>query len=127
MKTLKRSECSVLPLVLKTKWYRMIECGIKLEEYRYATDYWNKRIANWINRHIDEGKTAVVEFRLGYQKNAPRMAFILDGLFGPAPRISVVPAFTSHHEWGEPICKYWTIRLGERVELVDETEARRGL
>ena len=123
MKTLKRSECSVLPLVLKTKWYRMIECGIKLEEYRYATDYWNTRIANWINRHIDEDKTAVVEFRLGYQKNAPRMAFILDALLGPAPRISVVPAFTSHPEWGEPICKYWTIRLGERVELVEETEA----
>ncbi len=123
MKTLKRSECAVLPLVLKTKWFRMIESGEKREEYRDKTPYWDKRIANWINRHIDEDKPAVVEFRLGYQADAPRMAFLLDALFGPAPRTSVVPAFTSHPEWGEPICKYWTIRLGERVELVEEPEA----
>jgi hypothetical protein len=121
VKTLKRNECAVLPLVLKTKWYRMIESGEKREEYRDKTPYWDKRIVNWINRHVDEDKPAVVEFRLGYQANAQRMAFLLDALFGPAPRTSVVPAFTSHPEWGEPIGAYWTIRLGERVEFDDET------
>ena len=124
MKKLKRSECSVLPLVLKTKWYRMIESGFKREEYRDHTDYWNKRIANWINRHVDEGKTAVVEFRLGYHADAPRMAFRLDALLGPAPRIEIKSAFSPHPGWGEPFgTAYWTIRLGERVELVDEPEA----
>lgn len=127
MKTLKRSESAVLPLVLKTKWYRMIESGEKREEYRDKTPYWDKRIVNWMNRHIDEDKPAVVEFRLGYQANAQRMAFALDALFGPAPRTSVVTAFASHPEWGEPIGAYWTIRLGERVELVEGTEAARGL
>ena len=33
-----------LNLVLKTKWYDMIENGIKKEEYREIKDYWCKRI-----------------------------------------------------------------------------------
>ena len=27
MRKLKRSKCAILPLVLKRKWYDMIECG----------------------------------------------------------------------------------------------------
>lgn len=29
MRTLKRSECSILPLVLKGKWYDMMASGVK--------------------------------------------------------------------------------------------------
>lgn len=36
MKQLKRSECAILPLVLKGKWYDMIASGEKREEYRDA-------------------------------------------------------------------------------------------
>ena len=34
----------VLVLPLKEKWYRMIESGIKTEEYRELTPYWCNRI-----------------------------------------------------------------------------------
>lgn len=40
MRKLKRSECAVLTLVLKGKWYDMIEGGEKREEYRDSTPYW---------------------------------------------------------------------------------------
>lgn len=33
MKQLKRSQCSILPLVLRGKWYDMIAAGEKREEY----------------------------------------------------------------------------------------------
>lgn len=116
MKMRKRNECVVLPLVLKTKWYRMIESGEKREEYRNATPYWNTRLANWINRHVYEDKPAVVEFRLGYAADAPRMAFDLYGLGHPFGSGCTRP------EWGEPRLPHWSIRLDERVELVDGTD-----
>ena len=44
MQQLKRSECAILPLVLKKKWYDLIAFGEKQEKYREAKPYWNKRI-----------------------------------------------------------------------------------
>lgn len=41
---LKRSQCSILRLVLKGKWYDMIATGEKKEEYRADTQYWHKRL-----------------------------------------------------------------------------------
>lgn len=46
MKQLKRSECAILPLVLKSKWYDMIANGEKKEEYRDAIKYWFTRLSN---------------------------------------------------------------------------------
>ena len=34
----------ILELVLKGKWYDMIERGAKLEEYREIKPYWDKRL-----------------------------------------------------------------------------------
>lgn len=109
MRRLKRSECAVLPLVVKGKWYEMIERGEKREEYRLLTDYWMKRIFNW-NGYIPKRKgTPVVEFRLGYARNAKRMAFL-----GESP---VIVALPRHREWGEPKGVHFVIGLGERVVL----------
>ena len=33
-----------LKLVLKSKWYDLIESGVKTEEYREVKDYWCKRL-----------------------------------------------------------------------------------
>ncbi|MBQ7252654.1 MAG: hypothetical protein IJS32_08650, partial [Kiritimatiellae bacterium] len=60
MRKLERSKCAVLPLVLKGKWFRMIESGEKREEYRAATQYWGKRFANWLDPFA--GLEKVVEF-----------------------------------------------------------------
>jgi hypothetical protein len=48
----------ILDLVLKTKWYDMIEQGIKHEEYREIKPYWTKR--------IEKNKYTHVKFRRGY-------------------------------------------------------------
>jgi len=113
MRKLKRGDCAILPLVLRRKWFDEIRLGGKREEYRACTPYWAIRLSNWDNAPAEHH---VVEFRLGYAKNAPRMAFCS-------------PWYTAtdecrHPEWGEPDTLHYIIILGERVEL--EQEARDG-
>ena len=115
-----RSECAVLKLVLKRKWYEMIERGEKREEYRAASDYWLKRLANW---DLNPAGTPVVEFRLGYAKNAPRMAFWVLGqnTAGGMKTYALVDRETEklrHPEWGEPDESHFVIRLGGPVSLL---------
>ena len=107
MRTLKRSECAILPLVLKRRWYDMIASGEKREEYREAKPYWRKRILKWL---YDPRETHVVAFSLGYRE--PDMFFW---------------ACTSWNTyrgggnatWGEPAAEHYTIYLLERIELED--------
>ena len=108
MRKLKRSECAVLQLVLKGKWYDMIASGEKREEYRLQTPYWAIRLSNWDN--ID-ATAHVVEFRLGYAKDAPRVA-CLSSWYTATDKCR-------HPEWGEPDTLHYVIILGERVELED--------
>ena len=123
MMTLKRGECSILSLVLTRKWYEMIDAGLKREEYRADTLYWRRRLANWdlaFNAH----NTPVVEFRLGYASNAPRMAFWTFGLeTASGMRPYAHKAGSDHPEWGEPDGPHFIIRLGGRIELTKESEA----
>lgn len=120
MRTLKRSECAVLHLVLKRKWYDMIASGEKREEYRDATPYWRTRLSRWIGRSaaVIEGdppdKELVVAFALGRTK--PTM-FFTASLW---PTLAVVHVrLYWHREWGEPKTPHYVISLGERVELED--------
>lgn len=111
MVKLKRSECSILHLVLKRKWFEMIERGEKRQEYRAFNPYWEKRIENWY-KAIRAGSVGVVEFRLGYGKRAPRLAFLWCEL--RVVSSSLIP------EWGEPEETHYLIGFGgERVELED--------
>lgn len=107
MRTLMRSECAVLPLVLKGKWYDMIASGEKREEYRDATPYWAVRLKNW----DDDGRECVVEFRRGYAHDAPRMAFMSTWYWHWA-------GMARHKEWGEPDSQHYVIALGPRVKLL---------
>ena len=118
---LPRSQCSILPLVLKGKWFDMIASGEKLEEYRLPTDYWRKRLHNWDLR-FNAQTTPVVEFRRGYAKDAPRMAFWCLGIetaSGLMPYAYVTPTSGKrlHPEWGEPADPHFVILLGDRVIL----------
>ena len=125
-----------LHLVLKRKWYDMIDSGIKTEEYREIKPYWEKRLLDYkslsdyvkknykamlvyefvvhgsIHPHIDDaphhfprGYKKVV-FCLGYQRNAPSMAFeVRDICFGKGKP-----------EWGAPTDKeVFIIKLGKRI------------
>lgn len=114
VKSYPRQNCAVLPLVLKGKWYEMIESGEKLEEYRLDTPYWRTRINKWLFRSKAWREPRVVEFRLGYAKDAPRMAFIVDRV------VRYLGNMTAWHiEWGEPCDKgpYYALKLGERIKL----------
>ena len=120
MKMLKRSECAVLSLVLKYKWYDMIERGEKREEYREKKPYWETRLVNWIDKQ-DGLVVPVIEFRRGRAADAPRMAFVSDG---PQGRNGFVMAYCMRRvavrpDWGEPNEEHYVIPLGERVALVD--------
>ncbi len=105
MRRLKRSDCAILPLVLKRKWFDEVRLGGKREEYRAATPYWAVRLSNWQR----SSRRHVVEFRLGYAKDAPRVAF--------ASPWHIAAADCRHPEWGEPTTLHYVILLGERVEL----------
>lgn len=122
----KRRECAILPLVLKGKWYDMIASGEKREEYRLAKGYWDKRIWNW-DCATTEKRPGVVEFRRGYAANAPRMAFWVFGHatgYGMRTYCHVAAGQPRHPEWGEPEEEHFTIRLGGRVEFIDDENRR---
>ena len=111
---LKRSECAVLHLVLKRRWYDMIESGGKREEYRDAKPYWTKRINAWSMPPRNIGlNPQVVVFHLGYRKE-PQMAWLVDYV-----TYNTKPAVAAHPEWGEPDTPRIAIHLLCRVELED--------
>lgn len=118
---LERSQCAILPLVLKGKWYDMIASGEKQEEYRLPTNYWRKRLHNW-NHRFTSRTTPVIEFRRGYAKDAPRMAFWCLGIetasgLMPYAYVDATGGKHLHPEWGEPTEPHFFIELGGRVIL----------
>ena len=115
----RRSECSVLPLVLEGRWYDMIASGKKREEYRAATKYWRVRMENW-DRRTTAVRAPVVEFRRGYARDAARMAFWCLGFpVGYGMRCYDFREKAQHPTWGEPASPHFVISLGGRVELED--------
>jgi hypothetical protein len=74
----------MLDLVLKAKWFDMIESGEKKEEYRDVKQFWWKRIFTSYYPNLDilsnggyNGKHSTVRLRRGYGKNAPSMVWKL--------------------------------------------------
>ena len=61
---------SNLSLVLKHKWYNLIESGDKTSEYREIKPYWDKRL----NKHYD-----TVTFQKGYTKTKLKFEIISIG------------------------------------------------
>lgn len=111
MGKLNRKNCAILPLVLKSKWYNLIEQGVKKEEYRTS-----KSVIRMIQRWWGEGNIekdfAVVEFRRGYRADAPRMAWIVAGVYLRKAGCFADP------EMGEPTdITHYALELVERVEL----------
>lgn len=84
-----------LDLVLKHKWYDMIECGEKREEYREIKPYWQKRL-------MDKDYT-LVRFHRGYTNTT--MLFI----------VSNIKIGYGNPHWGAPYKDVFKIELGERI------------
>lgn len=106
MTVLKKSECNLLHLVLKRKWFDLIDSGEKKEEYRGKTPHW-ERIYTWWNK--DPSKPYVVAFQRGYNK--PSMWFVVDGI--------TLSDQSMKPEWGEPKGPHHILFLGERVHVCD--------
>lgn len=106
---LQRSRCAILPLVLKGKWFDMIERGEKREEYRAIKPYWNKRLKVWKWQEPDEQLYWIVAFSRGYKKSS---------LFYEVTEVGERD-WAGHLEWGEPPTPHYVIKLGCRVELTD--------
>lgn len=115
MRQLKRSECAILPLVLKRKWYDMISSGEKREEYRDDKPYWERRISRWLSnqksdwRSIDKNKWLVIGFSRGYRK--PDLFFLIHS--------HEVRDFSDNPDWGEPDGRHFALILREQVKLED--------
>ena len=112
MRKLKRSECSILHLVLKKKWYDMIASGEKREEYRDVKDYYRTRISNFVRRGF--GKKLIVGFSLGRKKADMFVKFCGCNIYRDCQQ----------PEWGEPEGPHYVIALGSRVIVVDESEVK---
>lgn len=132
---IRRDQCVVLPLVLKGEWYRRIESGKKGWEWRRA-EYWLKRVYRWNAESIRRKVPAVVEFRLGYASDAPRMAFVCGWQWDKAAGRwqCMSPAYLwkgadwpcSDAENGETAIARVGIFLCGRVELIGEKPRKGG-
>ena len=125
-----RSASVILPLVLEARWYDMIAVGTKREVYLLATEYWRARVFAWAER-LKPGTQPVIEFRRGYAKDAPRMAFACAMVKKPASFFGYLPfGFVAaddnqkprHPEWGEPENAHFYFKLACRVILVYQTK-----
>lgn len=121
-----RNRSVVLSLVLKGKWYDMIERGEKLAEYRLPTPYWRTRFSNWNWRYCEgrrlgaiDWPNKIVEFRRGYAADAPRMAFSVR-------QVARVRGVVCHADWGEPEGERLKIELHSRVKWIEEEKAENG-
>lgn len=123
MRRLKRSECAVLHLGLKSHWYRMIDSGVKKVEFREATPYWETRIENWEKR-MCEGKTPVIEFQNGYGRFSPRMAFIAGRGEGAAYVFLGANVPVQAKGLGEFQKNRYVLFIGERVILQYEQDPK---
>jgi hypothetical protein len=106
-----------LDLVLKKKWYDMIESGEKTEEYREIKPYWVKRLTSlrygrllFSHRNgyqpIPFKDFTHVTFHLGYSKDRPSMTFA----------IKEIVCGEGNEKWGAEKDKlYFVIKLGEKL------------
>lgn len=131
----------ILDMPLKKRWYNMIECGEKPEEYRERTAYWIVRLLEW--RSI-QGSLEVVDNRITMDIIRKRITMaearmIVDGSIDFAGR-TLAPkhydavrfsyGYTKRRmtfeykglkigkgrpEWGAPDYETFIIKLGKRL------------
>jgi hypothetical protein len=113
----------ILHLPLEAKWYKMIESGVKKEEYREIKPYWVNRLARcykWcalsVLTHLDRCKQCHtdfndirtngythVKFSYGYTKR--NMTFEIESITIGKGKL----------EWGAPDEEVFKIKLGKRL------------
>ncbi len=92
-----------LHLVLKHKWYDLIDCGAKTSEYRACTPYWNRRLyfGGGVLTPRECPVYDQVVFHRGYTNKT--MTF----------KIKYIDVTTEPNDLGLDEC--WEIKLGKRL------------
>ena len=98
----------VLPLTLTKKWFKMIACGEKKEEYREIKPYWTTRLKG---KEFD-----TVYFKNGYSKNVPEMYVECKGIH---------IAYIGESKWGWSETCY-VIELGAILEINGQKKNKHG-
>jgi hypothetical protein len=81
-KEIKKAE-RILHLTLKKKWYDMISCGEKKEEYREIKPYWQNRLElplSKVSAIVEFKKFDFIIFKNGYSKDSPSMKVECKGI-----------------------------------------------
>lgn len=95
-----------LNLVLKANWYELIKAGIKKEEYREITNYWERRLCFFPYYTRNPRNFITVCFHKGYTKDK-----ILIECKG-------IEIGEGRSEWGaKPGKQYFIIKLGKEICL----------
>ena len=93
----------MLTLPIKKKWFDMIASGVKTEEYREMTPYYQVRFANLWKLDPFNGPIREIRFRNGYAGNSPSFVAKCSLKTG-----------TGRGEWGaEPGKKYYILKIHE--------------
>lgn len=101
-----------LHLVLKTKWYDMIDCGEKKEEYREIKPYWIQRLIG-VDKLLKEGKNLLIhEIPLDYDHVTFHKGYTSTTMTFDIESIEIG---RGNPEWGAPEDKdVFIIKLGNR-------------
>lgn len=103
-----------MTLPIKKKWFDMIFCGEKKEEYREIKPYYISRLKNelclWDNffHKLKEGpQRIVIDLRAGYKRDSPMLRAEAKVTIG-----------TGRAEWGaEPNTEYFVFHILEVTKL----------
>lgn len=101
-----------LHLVLKGKWYDMIDRGEKKEEYREIKQYWMKRLIEDIDED-EEGDTCCHVFYVDYECVCFHRGYTSTTM---TFRVKNIDIGKGKPEWGAPVERdVFIIKLGERL------------
>ena len=117
--------CAFLYFTLKGKWYDMILCGRKREEYRDFKPYWGVRfrhVAAKANALADGNGKPIVVCAFSRGRKKADLFFECEGIAGHTEN-SYRCTNPPHEAWGEPHAPHYVIKLGRRVQPIRNMEA----
>ena len=128
-------ENKILHLSLKKEWFKLIESGIKIEEYRELKEYWLNRLLNNPKPEDKEFWTNILRKSKKAHNKFPFLTLKkqLIEQFGVKPythvsfrygytqktimfKIKEITIGIGNKEWGAPDEDVFIIKLGERYE-----------
>lgn len=118
LKVLKMKPKQVLPV--NTVWMDLIADGIKLEEYRLDTEYWQKRL---LEKGLSEGPEGTFVLRAGYSKDSASL--LIDAR--PVRRRGGKPAWGAQDEAYIVlrISRAWKVDAAGRTTVLWEIRCRK--